>query len=587
MEKEKIKLTLGDWMWNAAVTGFINIVREENVTYSGNTVEVPISCFENFEEKYFMYFINTYERTLPWYRLVSYKNIIASYKENGYSTLNLKQLQAINNFIKDVAKKYLSSNSFKAAFELMGNKEGVEKLEKSLQKIKEPKDEATFTKTRDSIIEEVRGQFKILEEAIEHCSSTKGRRYIGAKNVIYNIIKNGWNGVCVLNPQTKIKDIYEDYKTYFVDVAREYIQNTNTKNKYNCFTCGAPIKDLKNDLSFMNQTGFDTARKPSHVWDFVNDIATCPICRLVYSCLPAGFVYIGGTGLYINANVDMKYNFKVNTHVKAEVLSQEIDSYSPKKIYAALINALKVQEVKKDKYELADVQLVRYENENYKFNLLPIATIELIRHFNKELVGDGDRKGLIGASYKEGKEIIGLHQQILNQIFNNQNLFLLINKLLHYKLSFPSNCFFHLGHIVDMLKINMQLIRNLGGMVGMDKERDYLKEAKGAGFGLRNAYIGKDPSTGKIPGISYRLLNALKTGNKNMFMDLVLNCYMYVGQAVPAIITEVLREDDELFSTIGYAFVACFIDGDKGNKGIEKNINNENRIINGGEGLVR
>lgn len=570
VEDDKIILKLGDWMWNAAVVGFVNILGEENVTYSGNSVEIPISCLEDFEEKYFMYFINTYEKTLPWYRIVSYKNTIDHYRESRYASLDLKQLESINYFIKEVAKKYLSSASFKAAFELIGDKEKIEKLEKSLKIVKEPKDEDKSAEIREQIIEDVEEQIKILEQIIKYCDNEKGKRYIGAKNVIYNIINKGWNGVCFLNPQTKIKDMYEDYKTYFVDNARSYIQEVTIKSKYHCFNCGVSIKDLSNDLSFMNQAGFDTARKPSHVWNFTNDVATCPVCKLVYSCLPAGFVYIGGLGLYINANINMQYILKVNTHMKTEILKEDESSYSSKKIYASLVKALKEQEVKTNKYELVDVQIVRYENESYKFNLLPIATIKLIRQFNKELIGDGDKKGLLDARYKEGKEIISLHQQVLEHLFNNQNLFLLVNKLLHYKLSFPSNCFFHIGHIRDMLKINMQLIQNLGGMAGMDKERNYLKEAKGAGFGLREAYKDKDPSTRKIPGISYRLLNALKIGNKNMFMDLVLNCYMYVGKTVPPIITEVLREDDELFSNIGYAFVACFIDGDKSNTEVEK-----------------
>lgn len=562
MQNDLIKLTLGDWTWNAAVTGFINIIGDQNVKYNGNTAEIPVSCLENFEEKYFRYFIVTYEKTLPWYRIVHYKNRIAYYRDSEYNSLNLKELESINGHIKDTVKRYLTSNSFKSAFGLMGNEDLIHSLEKSLKKIKEPKNNTAFEEVKDSVVEEVEKQFNILEEIIEYCGSESGRRYIGAKNVIYNIIKKGWNGVSFLNPQTKVKDIYEDYKSYFVNSAHEYIKNDNTKNKYHCFTCGAPIKDLSNDLSFMNQSGFDTARKSSHVWNFINDIALCPVCKLIYSCLPAGFVYVGGHGLYINANVSMKYNLKVNKKLKADILSINEDRYSARRIYSALVDALKTQQINKNKYELADVQIVRYENENYKFNLLPEVTIRLIDDFQIELKGDNKNKGLLRTGYREGNENISLYEQVLSYIFENQNLFLLINKLLHYKLSSPNNCFFHIGHILSMLKINVRLIQNLGGRERMDKGRDYIKEAKGAGFGLRNTYLSKDPNTGKIPGISYRLLNALKTGNRNSFMDIVLNCYLYVGREVPSIITEILRDNDEMFRTVGYAFVASFIDGE-------------------------
>ncbi len=105
----------------------------------------------------------------------------------------------------------------------------------------------------------------------------------------------------------------------------------------------------------------------------------------------------------------------------------------------------------------------------------------------------------------------------------------------------------------------------------MGKDWDGLKDANLAGYILRKAYLEKDPKTGKIPGISYRLLNALKTGNRSMFMDVLLNCYLYVGKEVPKIIPEVLRDDDEAFSTIGYAFVSGLIEGKKEEKELSEN----------------
>lgn len=576
MEENQLKLTLGDWLWNASVTGFINIIGRENVNIKGNSVQFPVNCLEDFEEKYFDYFIRTYERMLPWYRIVSCKNEIENYREREFETLDLKKLKEINTYIKDTVKRYLTSNSFQAAFDLIGDKESIQKLEKELQKIKEPKEDKAFVQEKSKIIEDIEKQFNILAQIIEYCGSEKGRRYIGAKNVIYHVIKNAWNGVCFLNPQTKVKDMYEDYKTYFVDTAREHIQADDSKYKYDCFNCGTPMKDFSNDLSFVNQSGFDTARKPSHVWEFVNDVAVCPLCKLVYSCLPAGFVYAGGSGIYINANVDMEDNCKVNSNLKADILQKSEGNYSGSRIYWALVNALKVQNIKKEKFELADVQIIRYENENYRFNLLPSMTIRLINDFNTELIGNENVEnksgGLLKTTYKEGKETVSIYEQVLNHIFNNQNLFLFINKLLHYMLASPNSCFFHTGHIMDMLKINTQLIRNLGGMESMEKERDYLTEAGRAGYYLRVAYLQKDPKTKKISGISYRLLNALKTGNRSMFMDLVLNCYLYVGKRVPDVVSDILKTEDEVFATIGYAFVTDFIDGEKSNKDDNGNI---------------
>ena len=72
--EENIRIELGDWLFNAGVTGLINILGEENVNYTDNqTVEIPAKLFENFEEKYFNYFIDKYQRLLSWNKIVSYE----------------------------------------------------------------------------------------------------------------------------------------------------------------------------------------------------------------------------------------------------------------------------------------------------------------------------------------------------------------------------------------------------------------------------------------------------------------------------------------------------------------------------------
>jgi len=550
-----IRLSLGDWMWNASIVGFINIIGDDNVSFNDNTAVIAQSCLEDFEEKYFSYFIDTYEKNIPWYKIVSFKKTIEYHRETNFESLSLQDLQNINSYIKETAKKFIKQKSLISAFELMGNAEEIKSLEKKLKSIKEPKNETVFEESRQIISGEIESQFEILSNIINYFISEKGRKYIGAKNIIYSVINKAWNGVSFLNPQTKEKDVYQDYKNYFVIGAISYLNEDKERYKYRCYNCRAPINNLDNDMSYINQSGFDVARKPSHVWNFTNDIAICPLCKLVYSCMPAGFVYVGNSGIYVNANVNMKYNITINSNVKNSVLIEGDSEFSSRKIYRALLEALIKQQIIRTKYELADVQLVRYENGSYRFNLLPESTIALIETYRDEF------NGLIRTGYREGDHSYSIYEQVLERVFNNQNLFILVNKLLHFKLSSPNNCYFHGGHIVNLLKINTKLIQNLGGMESMNKERDYLREARNAGYYLREAYIKKDPKTSKIPGISYRMLNALKTNNRGMFMDLALNCYLYVGKEVPAVIPEVMRDDDEMFSTIGYAFISAFIDG--------------------------
>ena len=104
---------------------------------------------------------------------------------------------------------------------------------------------------------------------------------------------------------------------------------------------------------------------------------------------------------------------------------------------------------------------------------------------------------------------------------------------------------------------------------------DLVRNAKAAGYYLRREYTGKG-SDNKLQGICYRLLNALKTSNTDMFMDVTLNCYLYVNSQVPKIITDVLGKEKS-FNTMGYAFVAGLIDGQDANENTEKKTKGEGK----------
>lgn len=548
-------LTLGDWQWNASIVGFINIVGEDNIRYEKDSIVFSPEILEHFEEKYFTYFINEYEKTLSWYKIVSFKNIIEGYQSAGFEHLTLKKLENINEYIKDI-KNLLKSNSYIKAYELIDLEVDILALEKKLKPLKLPKDEQKFDAERQKIIVQLKETFEVLEQVIAYCESYQGKRYITAKNVIYTVINNGWDGVCFLNPQTKEKDMYVDYHNYFVKPALSYLNEDKEKYKYNCFVCDAPIKDLGNDLSFLNATGFDVARKSSHVWNFQNDIAICPLCKLIYSCLPAGMAYVYNRGLYVNINVDVETAVVVNRKIRWDILRSS--QTSVRSIYPTLVSTLQETESSTSKYELADIQVIRYENGSYRFNIFSRKMLQLILKSKEEL------DSLIKAVLVENKLNIRIYDEVIARIFNNQNLFTLIHRMLYHQLANPGKCYFNSSHIIRALVINQRIYKLLGG-VGMKKEAGYgtveeflIKNARGSGQKLKNKYIGSE-ARHKLPGICYRLLNALKTSNKDMFMDVVLNCYLYVKSPVPDVITNALADDKD-FSTMGYAFVAGLID---------------------------
>lgn len=547
----EIKLSSSDWLYNSGLVGFINILEHANqsVRYVEQDVYVDEKSLENFSDKYFKYLIDTYNKNISWYKIISFEEFIDKHREEDFENFGLKELEILNNYIgsnskSGTMKSLLNSNSYKAAYNLISIEEELLSLSDSISTIKLKKGESIESK-----LEEIKKTFAVINKIIKYCKDNEAKRYIGAKNVMYTFIKNAWNGVSFLNPQTKVPDMYLDYDKYFGNEAIEFLKTDSSKYKHQCTNCNSKTKDMHSDLSFLNNVGFDTARKPSHVWNFNNDIAVCPICKLVYSCMPAGFLYVYNNGIFINQNQNIKDMVKVNYAIKHEILENE-ESNNVFNAFKIMINQFDKKSNESFKYEFADVQVVRYENindkENYRFNLLS-------KNILKVLVTSKDwRDSLIKKGFKENNIYINIYDEVLKKLLNNENLFLLIHKLIVQKLSKPSESQYNMSHVMALIKTNNIYLEGVGNMEKRDN--DVLISAKNAGYYFRKAYIDKG-SDNKINGISYKLLNALKTNNLHMFMDTLINCYLYTKNSVPKFFVESMKDEYE-FKGVGYAFIA-------------------------------
>lgn len=556
----KIRLEMSDWVYNAGLVGLVNILRHSGheIIIHDQFAEIELSDLEKFEEKIFNYLIDKYEENLSWYKIVSYEGIMNYHENNDFIDFAEKDLTNLNKYIKNTLKYYLNSASYKSAYLLFLNNEiDIVEKAKAIEIIKLNKGQDIKGK-----ILEVQHIYKQIKLLINFCKESEHKKYLAAKNVIYTLINKSWDGVCFLNPQTKEKDVYLDYKEYFVDPAVNHKLESEAPHKYNCYNCNDKIKNLSNNLSFIKNVGFDVSKKSSHIWDFNNDISICPICKLVYSCIPAGIAYAHDSGIYVNDNNSLDRALRVNNKIKTEILKEhEVNSNLT---YRSLVSSIQEQFQHNIKYELAEIQVINYKDGQYKFNMLSKKMINTIQQSKKDL------SSITNGGFKEVNTYFNIYELVIERILNNQNMFTLINKLLLYKLSIPKDCKFSNVQILKVLKINTKVMEGMGYMQNI--ERDIIKVANTSGYYLRQEYKLKGAKD-KLSGISYRLLNALKTNNRNMFMDTLLNCYLYSQKTVPSIFLEALK-DDELYKTIGYAFVTGLIEG-KEITNVNGGVNNE------------
>ena len=585
---DKITVKNSDWLFNCGILGLYNILKHNNaddsddMSLSQDELTFSVSELDNFEEKYFSYLIDTYEKTFSIYRITSFEKFLQNHEESNYENFNTQSLYRLNLQIEQV-KRYLKSSSYVSAYKMLKCGFDPSAKEKELKKVSVKKNETVFDKQS-----EIKKQMDILKETVEFFKHNKVRKYIGGKNAMYSIIRNAWTNISIMNRQNENPDIYKEFSKDFVKPVKEYLDETDRGKlnpKYRCVTCNGKIKNLNIDLNFMREIGFDVNRKTSNVWDFNNYVAICPVCRLVYACVPAGFTYLYNRGIFVNASMDLKEIMRINQNIKKEVLC---DSKGGAVIYRALQKQMNRKINETPGYELSDVQVIRFhhgpgsDNISYTFNIITKFILKTIENC------DSCFERIQNGRFSEGNTTIYLYDEVMNRLMNNENQFLLIHKLMHYKLSMPDKAIYSMSMIENILTINAEYLREVGVMEKGDK--DMIKIAKSHGYYLRNAYSDygkKDDSSNaadaelnrggynkKLGSIAYRMLNALKTNNKYAFMDTMINAHMYVQKAIPAIFAENL-ENDLKFKNIGYAFVTGMIGYTDNKKGDEKG-NEEN-----------
>ena len=572
---EKIELKLKDWLFNAGLLGFINILGEEakdngelEIDDKNRLIRFSRKVLENFEYKYFDFFIKRYGKTLTYGKILEFDKYIDEFEENGKKIRSIDELKMINDKITFFKAK-IKSESYKKAYDFI-EKNGTNKIlqmEKELKKIKEPKENIAEISNDD-----VKNNLKIMKEIIDFfkkkITDKEGnvKNYLAAKNIAYVIINNAWSSVSFLNRANAAKDIYEEYKSYFVEPALEYVNADKSKFKYKCTISNMPMKDYKNTLGFLNDIGFDVNRKPSHVWNFVNDIAVTPLVTLVYSCVPAGFIYGADKGMFVNANHNIDQLCNINNGIAYNILEDESEEKNIN-LYKNLLKEVK-KEKDNTKYELSDIQIVKLEEGHYKFTLLSRNILKLLSE-NKEKLDD-----LLDKWYLIDRRYFYLYDVTITELLNNQNLFSLINKLCYYKIS-KAKLSCKLKNIEDLLKINLEYIRRLNKVDKQEKvekkeskkiseeltEKDVFYIRRDAMI-FREEYIRKSGNDKKIGSLLYRLQNALRINNVDMFMDALISAHAYAGKNISSLFAKALL-NDENFQTLGHGFLLGLLGEDK------------------------
>lgn len=541
-----IRIESSDWLKNAAIIGFMRILNK-SATHP-HYVEIDEEDLVGFEQKFFQYFRTTYTNFTSWNKIVDQHSWLDSL---AVQQMTEKDLAKLNEML-DSTKIRLTSNSYVNTYPLIPELTvDIKDMATRLKKVTKRKVETILDIQID--IQRAREQLLTI---INLLKQPQVKKYITSRNVIYDVITHYWGSVSFLHVKANVKDMFETYHEYFLIPLQQYLEeqkdeNKYAKYKYQCSTCNNKIASATSafDLTWITKTGVDTARKSSHYWNYQSDTLVCSVCNFLYSCVPAGFTYFKGKGLFVNENSSIKTMQSVN-----QVSLQKVKNFEEleEKSYYQILDSLEQAKVDKMPKEIQNIQIVKLDKENtvrpYTFNQLSKERLDVMMKNKKRM------EKLVGKYVKADEGYLNLYEEVTSRIYQNRNQFDLLYKLLVLgrKSDFSNTYYMYL----------ILLISNSSQKEG--KRMDYRKinEFQQLGIQLQNAY--KD-SPNKLPGITHRLLNATKVKNEHRFTETLLNAYMSKGRKVPLEFIESLH-DQSRFQTIAYAFLLGLQGGNEKNK---------------------
>ncbi|MHC5375545.1 type I-B CRISPR-associated protein Cas8b1/Cst1 [Enterococcus sp. LJL120] len=555
LEEGYLELKLNSWIENAAICGLVNILGKENIEILDQSIKVPISELESFEQKYFSYFSERYKETASLTKILAYQEIKEKHELDNFVNFDEQALKNLAKYCTEILKRFGTGASYVTVYQLLNPSIDIISL------LKQAEDQVKLLKNvssdKDDYLPIVKEIYKLLTEIFDYYTDEKNYRYLAAKNQIYLTIRNGIDGVSFLNPAESKGDMFQKYQEHFLVPVEEYLETSHEKDRLHCTTCGRSVKSNKFSFGFINTLGFDTGKKNSNAWNYTNDLVMCPVCRLMYTCIPAGITYVYRQGIFVNDNHSVSSLLDVNTGILLNVMemNDKGKSASEKNTYAALIKTLQEVSFNSNLKNLNDIQVVRYENDKYYFNILPRNVLMTLARARKEIANLNSTGYTLNGTYQS------LYQQVISYLINSTNLFSLINLILRTKLN-GDTVYMNDWQLTDLIYTNQIFLEELIEVTELDKET--LLKIRGVGYAFKREYDNEN----KPKAIALRLLNALRADDRNGFMNLLLNSYLYINKPVPKYFTEVFLED-ERFQTIGLTFVSGIIgeikQGDGGN----------------------
>jgi len=544
------RIYLGDWLYNAGIIGFLRIMLEDQdldsqniITIGENYIEFDRNVLKGFSQKYFDFAFRKYGR---------YDRVLNQFSQFLEDIKNLKD----SNKLEEVSLKY-NEDITKVSLVILG------KVVETLNSFTGLKNKLKYIPTKADIRDNPERMEDFLGEVIDLMK----RDYREFWESDVQIYLRGFYGQKSFLNRNVTKD---RYKRFYEEFEKQILNNEIKHEKdYKCIVCG----ERKAKKGAMFDTGISpfyglNSDSLNFSWNFKPILPICEMCELIYLCYFAGLGTLsrnnGKIYYFVNRDTSIRELYRANNLLE-QILNLEREESFLVEFFTQLI--LETEKVKA-KYALENIAVIELNLQSdilpkvYSFNI-PEEKARYIVNNHQEL------KNLSKKYYKIKDETRYVLIELLDKILENSLGYGYLNRLLRLYLASEKSELYKTGfNIYDLQELNKLIYKFVKEIFSRretmeDKELWYMyHKGKELSQMLKSAN-----AENKITSIAYRLLNALKVGDVNQFMDTIMRIYLSYEMEIPATFVKVMG-DKEIFSPVGYSFLNGLLE-----KGKEENIN--------------
>ncbi len=528
------RVYLSDWLYNAGIVGFLRIMlgnedieQQDMIRIGENYIEFDREILDGFSKKYFDFAFRRYgryERMLNYFSslLEDLNNLKAGDMEDLKIKYGKEATDIPSTILEDISRRLNSFTRLKSKVEIPSKRDIKNKPEILIEFL-------------ELLLDVMRNDF---EDFWESDVQIYLRNFYGQKSFLNNSVT-----------QNRFRKFYGDFEEKILKDEIKYDKH------YRCIICGERM--AKKD------TMFDTGISPFYglnfdslnfSWNFTPILPVCEICEVIYLCYFAGLTPLPQSNkihYFVNRDISVLDIYKANNLLEQILNSNRNESFLIEFFTQLVLESEKI----KAKYALQNIAVIEL---NLESNILPKIYSFNISKEKAEYIRD-NYDGLRRLSrnfYTIKDETRYLLLEVVEMILTNRLSYEYLNRLLKIYITSEKPGLYHIGFNVYILQEINKLIyrfykKIFSGREIMEEKEIWHVYFKGRELSqqLRNA-----DAENKISSIAYKLLNALKIGNINQFMDTIMRIYLAYELEIPSTFVKAM-EDKEIFYPVGYSFL--------------------------------